>query len=215
MSDKPPVPLLEVRGLHCERDGRLLFENLGFALGPGEVLQVAGPNGCGKTTMLRTLAALSERATGEVLWRGEPIDRCRYDYLADSLYLGHEAAVNPVLTPLENLSWHVSLWGKSRPLTLEAALARTGLEGFLHTPAQKLSAGQKRRVALARLLLTTATLWILDEPFTAIDAGGVVELEALIATHAAAGGAVLVTTHHPLAAVPGLRRLELGLQVVS
>jgi len=100
-------------------------------------------------------------------------------------------------------------------LSPEAALARLGLGGYLHAPAQKLSAGQKRRIALARLLLSTAALWILDEPFTAIDLAGVAELEALIGTHAAEGGAVLLTTHHRLAAVPGLRRLELGQQMVD
>jgi heme exporter protein A len=215
MAHNASVPLLEVGALRCERDERLLFEDVSFALHAGEVMQVAGPNGCGKTTMLRTIAGLSQRCTGHVAWRGEDIARARYDYLRESLYLGHEAAVNPALTPVENLRWHAALWGATRALPIEEALARTGLEGFLHTPAQRLSAGQKRRIALARLLLSPAVLWILDEPFTAIDLAGVAELETLIAAHAAEGGAVLLTTHHRLALDAGLRRLTLGAQMVD
>jgi heme exporter protein A len=215
MAHQASVPLLEVRALRCERDERLLFEDVQFELRAGEVMQVAGPNGCGKTTMLRTIAGLSQRCTGRVTWRGEDIGRARYDYLRESLYLGHEAAINPALTPVESLRWHASLWGRVRPLAIEEALARTGLAGYLHTPAQRLSAGQKRRIALARLLLSPATLWILDEPFTAIDLAGVAELESLIAAHAAAGGAVLLTTHHRLAIADGLRRLTLGQQMVD
>lgn len=212
MADAASPPLLEARDLRCERDGRLLFEALGFTLRRGEVLQIGGPNGCGKTTLLRSLASLSQRVSGEVYWCGKPVAGNRYDYLRASLFLGHDAGVSPMLTPVEDLHWHRTLWGQARGLGVEEALGHFGLSAHLHTPVQKLSAGQKRRVALARLLLSPATLWILDEPFTAIDLGGVAELESLLADHAASGGAVLLTTHHRLATIPGLRCLMLGEQ---
>lgn len=211
MSDGGSTPLFEVRALRCERGERLLFDKLDFCLGHGEVLQVVGPNGCGKTTMLRALAGLSTRCSGQMLWRGEPITAQRYEFLQQTLYLGHDAAVKPALSPLENLQWHAALWGSTRDTEPAQALGAFGLAHYLDTPAHRLSAGQQRRIALARLLLSPATLWLLDEPFTAIDHEGVTQLEKLIAAHAACGGAVLLTTHHEL----GIARRVLDLQPVA
>ncbi len=209
MQEVPLTPLFEARALCCERDERLLFRDLSFSLAPGEVLQVLGGNGAGKTTLLRGVAGLSSRIEGDMFWCGAPLPRQSWQFLCDSLYLGHDAAVKPGLTPVENLRWHAGLWGRVREIGIEGALAAVGLGLFLDTPAQQLSAGQRRRVALARLLLSPARLWILDEPFTAIDLDGVQQVENLIAGHAAAGGAVLLTTHHRLSLACGFRQIAL------
>jgi heme exporter protein A len=210
MHHEHAAALLEARGLSCERDERLLFTGLDFSLRAGEILQVAGPNGSGKTTLLRALAGLSTRVSGELRWRGAPLARSHWEFFRDTLYIGHEAAVKPGLTPLENLRWHAGLWQRTRETGMAEALARMGLGHALDTPAQQLSAGQRRRVALARLLLSPAVLWILDEPFTAIDHAGVAQIEALISAHAAAGGATLLTTHHRLGIEGRVRQVQLG-----
>ena len=209
MPEAPPVPLFEAHGLRCERDERVLFEDLSFALSPGDVVQIKGPNGAGKTTLLRAVAGLSSRVSGSMFWCGKPLQEVRWEYLRESLYLGHDAAVKPGLTPLENLRWHAALWGSCRDTGLEAALAELGLGHCLDTPARQLSAGQRRRIALARLLLSPARLWILDEPFTAIDLDGVAQVEALVSNHARNGGGVLLTTHHRLSLGHAFRQIDL------
>lgn len=209
MPEAPTVPLFEARGLRCERDDRVLFEGLSFALFPGDVVQVLGPNGAGKTTLLRAVAGLSTRVAGSMFWGGLPLPDVRWEFLGGTLYLGHEAAVKPGLTPLENLRWHAGLWGRTRDIGIAGALRAVGLGTHLDTPAQQLSAGQRRRVALARLLLSPARLWILDEPFTAIDLDGVARVEALVADHAARGGAVLLTTHHKFSLLHDFRQVSL------
>lgn len=215
MPPSPSVPLFEAQDLRCERDERLLFAGLGFRLHPGSVLQLAGPNGSGKTTLLRAVAGLGSRVEGEMRWRGELLPGAGWEMRCDSLYLGHEAAVKPGLSAIENLRWHVALWGRQRAITLEDALVRVGLGRYIDTPARQLSAGQKRRIALARLLLSTASLWILDEPFTAIDVAGVAQIEELIDAHARGGGAVILCTHHHLALGCPLERIDLGAEVTA
>jgi len=210
MSEAPPVPLFEARGLRCERDERLLFEGLSFSLSAGEVVQVLGPNGAGKTTLLRAVAGLSSRVTGEMFWSGQPFADARWEFFRESLYLGHDAAVKPGLTPLENLRWNAALWGRTREIGLAGALRAVGLSHCIDTPARQLSAGQRRRIALARLLLSPARLWVLDEPFTAIDLEGVTQVEALVSRHAEEGGAVLLTTHHRLSLPGAFRQLDLS-----
>lgn len=201
--------LLEGINLCCEREHRVLFESLNMDVGAGEVLQIEGPNGSGKTTLLRVLTGLSEASAGEVRWCGKPIRKARDSYYQQMQYLGHAAGIKQTLTAQENLRWHAALTGLDCDQQIDAALARVGLRGYEDVPCYTLSAGQQRRVNLARLYLLSAKLWILDEPFTAIDKSGVKAIEELLIQQAQQGGAVIITTHQDLKHVPGLRKLAL------
>jgi len=178
-------------------------------VGAGEVLQIEGPNGSGKTTLLRVLTGLSEAAEGEVRWCGEPIRKVREDYCRNMQYLGHAAGIKQALTAQENLRWYAALAGLDFEDQINDTLAKVGLRGYEDVPCYTLSAGQQRRVNLARLYLLPAKLWILDEPFTAIDKSGVKAIEELLIHQSQQGGAVILTTHQDLQHVPGLRKLEL------
>ncbi|MGR9116306.1 MAG: cytochrome c biogenesis heme-transporting ATPase CcmA [Gammaproteobacteria bacterium] len=191
--------MLTVQNLSCERDDRVLFEALNFTVQEHDILQVEGPNGSGKTTLLRILCGLNSHYSGHIFWQGEELANIREQYCHNLLYVGHHAGVKAALTPEENLRWLKALQpqalGKG---DIEEALAKVGLYGYEDVPCYMLSAGQQRRVGLARLYMSTAKLWILDEPFTALDKKGVGEKEKLIAAHAERGGAVILTTHHDL-----------------
>ncbi|MGB0733120.1 MAG: cytochrome c biogenesis heme-transporting ATPase CcmA [Pontibacterium sp.] len=202
--------LISVADLYCERDERVLFSQLNFTLSAGEVAQVEGPNGSGKTTLLRIIAGLNQDFDGEIAWCAEPIDAVRSDFNRNLLYFGHQPGVKAALTPYENLSWYAAMQPGIRKEDITSALSKVGLSGFEDVPCSNLSAGQHRRVSLARLYLSDAIVWILDEPFTAIDKVGVAEKEALIAEHAARGGAVLLTTHHELNLPCTVKTVRLG-----
>lgn len=201
MSEKA---LLEAVSLCCERDERALFTALSFRVEAGEWVQVIGANGAGKTTLLRMLAGLSRPDSGEIRWKGMTLAEARASYGQDLLWLGHQSGMKTRLTALENLRFyhpHKSLDA------LLSALVHAGLAGYEDLPLAQLSAGQQRRAALARLWLTSARLWLLDEPFTAIDGEGVNHLTRRLAQHIAAGGIVVMTTHQPLTAEQARVRL--------
>lgn len=204
-------PRLQAVALACERDWRLLFEGLELDLGSGTLLQVAGPNGSGKTSLLRLLAGLMQPTAGEIMLNGKPLARLGGELGSTLLWIGHAAGIKGLLSAEENLAWLCAL---HRPANREAiwqALAAVGLRGFEDVPCHTLSAGQQRRVALARLHLACPPLWILDEPFTALDKQGVAQLEAHLAAHCEQGGTVVLTTHHTLERKPsGYRELNLG-----
>ncbi len=203
---------LQTRQLGCERDWRLLFSGLELQLRRGQMLQVSGPNGSGKTSLLRLLAGLMQPGEGEILYQGRPLGRQRDELARHSLWIGHAAGIKGLLTPLENLAWLTALQHGASDEAIAAALVAVGLKGFEDVPCFTLSAGQQRRVALARLYLPDAPpLWILDEPFTALDKKAVAQLEQHLAAHCEQGGMVIFTTHHELQQRPAhFVELELG-----
>lgn len=201
--------MLTLDSLSFERDDRPLFAGLSAVVAAGEILQVAGDNGSGKTTLLRVINRTLNPSAGRLLWRETPVDRCGAEYAANLLYIGHQAGIKSTLTAEENLRWLSRLQHSHNRLTVAQALERVGLKGYEDVPCHTLSAGQQRRVALARLHMSAARLWVLDEPFTAIDKSGVAALESVMEDHVARGGAVVLTTHQKLG-IASVQTLQLG-----
>lgn len=193
--------LLNVTQLSCERDHRLLFDDISFAVEAGEIWQIKGPNGSGKTTLLRILCGLYEEFSGAIDWSLDQYP----------LYVGHKPGVKDQLTVLENLHWLCRLHDIELDQTaLFDFLQKLGLRGCEHVSCGNLSEGQRKRVNLARLFLLKSPVWLLDEPFSAIDVKGIELIEQLIIEHQTCGGAVLFTSHQPMQADTAVKYLELG-----
>lgn len=206
--------MLEARDLSCTRSERTLFSGLSLQVAPGQLLHVAGDNGSGKTSLLRVLCGLLAPASGTVRWAGEPIDAQRETFHRALRYIGHASGVKDDLTAHENLAFSARLCGVEVPADAVArALVSFRLGDHAQAPARALSQGQRRRIALARLALgdgAVGSLWILDEPFTALDTRGVAVLTGLLAAHLARGGCAVVTTHQEVPLPGAVTRLELG-----
>jgi len=204
-----PAMALEARGLCCVRGERQLFAGLSLSLTAGHCLHVRGENGVGKTSLLRILTGLSKPESGEVLWNNEAISVDPLAYHRELLFLGHKDALKEDLTALENLQMYAALDDVALPDEKAlAALWRFGLRGRENLPVNYLSAGQKRRVLMARMLTRQARLWILDEPFNALDLQAVQELQDLIGEHLSAGGLVILTSHQ-VVSISNVQVLEL------
>lgn len=200
---------LEARDLTCVRGDKTLFSGLSFQITSGDCLHVRGQNGVGKTSLLRLLTGLSKAESGAVLWNGLPISTEPSTFHRELLFLGHRDALKEELSALENLQMYAALDDVQLSLdTALAALWRFGLRGRENLPVHYLSAGQKRRVLMARMLTRQACLWILDEPFNALDSNAVAELESLIAEHLASGGMLVLTSHQAIK-LPEVRVLDL------
>ncbi len=200
---------LTIEKVHVWRGDRHVLKSVSLALDPGELLQVSGPNGTGKTTLLRVACGLLRPEQGRVAWRGVPIAAIRPQFQNVLAYAAHEPALKSDLTPLENLRYLVGLKRPVRTAELEAALARSGVAGCAQLPVRVLSAGQRRRVSMARVLAMRCAVWMLDEPFTNLDTAGSALVSDLLEEHVSAGGMALVVAHHELRASTRLRRMEL------
>ncbi|MCL1079917.1 cytochrome c biogenesis heme-transporting ATPase CcmA [Parashewanella spongiae] len=212
MAQKTSVtPLLSADKLTCIREERILFDELCFNIYSGDIVQIEGPNGAGKTSLLRILTGLSRPYEGQVRFKNKPIGHCNEAFHQDLLYLGHKASVKPELTAEENLHVNLTLSGYTH-FDAQSILSNVNLTGFEDALAGHLSAGQHRRTSLARLWHTQAKIWILDEPFTAIDKKGVEQLEHLFLKHIACGGCVIFTSHQDLSVISSqqLRRILLS-----
>ncbi|VAW81122.1 ABC transporter involved in cytochrome c biogenesis, ATPase component CcmA [hydrothermal vent metagenome] len=186
---------LEAHELSCIRDDRILFEGLSFKLDPAQALLIEGRNGSGKTSLLRILCGIRMPDSGSVSWHGGDIYKLATGYHADTTYVGHKDGIKLELTAEENLVFARSL-GTPSDISTANALEQMDLGGYDDVQAINLSAGQKRRLALARLLITHSTLWILDEPFTSLDTHGIAMVEAMAADHLGRGGMLALTSHH-------------------
>ena len=196
-------------GVACERNERWLFKDIDFSLEPGQALQVTGPNGCGKTTLLRMICGLLPLHYGQLYWDTQLIEKAHSEFYKHLYYLGHKKAIKLALSPLENLQ--LSLMSVEHRHIL-MALATVGLADYAATPCWQLSAGQQQRVALAALSLSKTKLWILDEPFTALDQQGIAHFEACFEQHVQQGGMLMLTTHHSFT-LPTVRVHSLSLAV--
>ena len=192
---------LEVADLACGRGGRMVFRGVGFALGPGEALALRGPNGSGKSSLLRILAGLLPPTAGTLRWDGADIAADRDAHRARTGYLGMLDALKPALTVAETLRFHAALAGAD-PDAVARALIAMDLDSIAARPTRQLSQGQRRRVAMARLLATRARLWLLDEPTLALDDGAIARLGTALAAHLAAGGIAVIATHVDLTLTP-------------
>ncbi len=203
--------MFEARDLACTRGDRRLFAEVNFLLGAGDVLHVAGRNGSGKTSLLRILSGLATPQEGTVLWNGADIRTLREEFARELLYIGHLNGIKDDLTGVENLRIGSELEGRrAADEEIHTAFRCMGLEGCEDIPSRFLSQGQKRRVALCRLLLGERSLWILDEPYTALDVAAIDVVRDALHDHLARGGMVILTTHQDVELKAGTRRLQLS-----
>ena len=192
------VILLHIKSVTCIKQDRCLFADLNFSLNSGQIMQLAGPNGAGKTSLLRIIAGFSVPDEGAVLFQEQPISKYYEEYTRELLFIGHKTGVNIQLSAVENVRHWLQINGYINQPDLYPILAQLGLVGLEDVPVRMLSAGQQRRVALVRLWLSDAKLWVLDEPFTALDKSGVAFLQQRFTEHLQSGGAILLTTHQDL-----------------
>jgi heme exporter protein A len=204
-----PPDDLSVEKVHVWRGDRHVLKGVSLTLRPGELLHVSGPNGTGKTTLLRVVCGLLRPEQGRVSWLGQSITAVRGEYQTALAYASHEPALKGDLTALENLHFAVGLKRRATAAELRASLERTGVAACADLPARVLSAGQRRRVAMARVLAMSASLWLLDEPFTNLDAAGTHLVSELLRSHMERGGLALVVAHHDLKLDSQVHRLEL------
>jgi heme exporter protein A len=206
--------MLQVRQIECTRGNRRLFRDLSFRLGANQALRVGGENGSGKTSLLRMVVGLSPVEAGEILWNDGRIAALGEDYRRDLLFIGHANGLKDDLTPIENLRCALALAGMNTDNSaLRKGLAEQGLDGVADLPVRLLSQGQKRRVALSRLGFSAdKTLWVLDEPFAALDGASVGRIVAAVVAHLLGGGMAIFTTHQEVELV-GVQVQLLGLGV--
>ncbi len=190
--------MLQINNLAGTRGERLLFKNLSFAVNGGELLLIKGRNGAGKTSLLRLICGLATPETGEILWDGESIANIRSEYFRSLVFVGHDNGVNLDLTVQENLHFHQAIKGNPSAHSIPEVLERLGISRYLKVPCRFLSAGQKRRVALGRLAISDARLWLLDEPFTSLDERALDAVKNLIIQHLDQGRLCLATSHQTI-----------------